>query len=57
MYGAAYSLKTASDSYSLVIDLGGAQIVFAFDRARMLEGAPATFLRTSPPKTRSAPKH
>lgn len=50
MYRAGTELKTGAKTYSLVIGLGGAQAVFTFDRDRMLEGAPAGFIRTLPDK-------
>ena len=48
MYRADVSLEKTANLYSLSIGLGGAQTVFAFDRARMLEGAPAAYTRMPP---------
>ncbi|HEV7240122.1 MAG TPA: hypothetical protein VGQ36_12860 [Thermoanaerobaculia bacterium] len=48
MYRAGSSIDATGDIYSLAIDLGGARVVFAFDRSRMLEGAPAAYTRMPP---------
>jgi hypothetical protein len=42
MYSAASSLEMTSGSYTVVIRPGGSQTAFSFDRARMVEGVPAT---------------
>jgi hypothetical protein len=55
MYRAGAALETGAKAYSLAIDLGGAQVLFAFDRDRMLDGTPAGFTRTPPGKRRSIP--
>lgn len=41
-------MEIQATAYSLAIDLGAAQVVFAFDRSSMLEGAPAGYVRTPP---------
>ncbi|HEX9942744.1 MAG TPA: hypothetical protein VGG03_12050 [Thermoanaerobaculia bacterium] len=55
MYRAGTGMEPGPKSYSLTIDLGGAQVVFAFDRTRMLEGAPVELTRTTPDKQRPIP--
>lgn len=47
-YGASSSLTASPGQYALVIRLGGPQIAFIFERARMLEGAPASYMWTLP---------
>jgi len=49
--GAGSALEIAENAYVLRIDLGGARAVFAFDRMRMLEGAPAAYTRMPPGAT------
>ena len=49
MYRADASIEITHDAYALAIGLGGAQTVFAFDRTRMLEGAPAAHTRMPSP--------
>lgn len=51
MYRAGAALETGPKAYSLAIDLGGAWVVFAFDRNRLLAGAPVEPTR-APPKRR-----
>ena len=48
MYRAGAVLEPGAKAYSLVIDVGGAQVRFDFDRARMLAGAPVELIRTLP---------
>ncbi len=48
MYRAGTALETGAKNYSLVIDLGGAPILFTFDRTRMLAGDPVELTRTLP---------
>lgn len=48
MYLTGSSIEAIGDTYSLAIDLGGARVLFAFDRSRMLEGAPAAYTRMPP---------
>jgi hypothetical protein len=48
MYRAGTALEPGAKTYSLVIDLGGAQVLFTFDRARMLAGDPVELTRTPP---------
>ena len=55
MYQAGAALEIGAEAYSLVIGLGGAQVLFAFDRGHMLEGTPAGFTRTLPDKRRPTP--
>jgi hypothetical protein len=52
IYRAGTGMEPEPESYSLTIDLGGAQVVFAFDRNRMLEGAPVEPARTLPHRQR-----
>jgi hypothetical protein len=52
MYRAGTALEPGAETYSLVIDLGGAQVLFAFDRARMLAGDPVELTRTLPARQR-----
>lgn|GEM_PF-6052317 len=48
MFRAGTALEPGAKAYSLVIDVGGAQVRFDFDRARMLAGAPVELIRTLP---------
>ena len=45
IYRADAGMAVGAQTYSLAIDLGAAQVLFVFDRARMLEGAPAAYTR------------
>lgn len=52
MYRAGTVLEVGPKTYSMVIDLGGAQVLFTFDRTRMLEGAPVELTRALPERRR-----
>ena len=57
MYAASSSLEILPGQYLVVINLGGPQAAFAFERVRMLEGAPATVARTLPARDSPARDH
>jgi hypothetical protein len=52
MYRAGTALEPEAKTYSLAIDLGGTQALFAFDRVRMLAGDPVELTRTLPDRHR-----
>jgi hypothetical protein len=52
MYRAGTALEPEAKTYSLAIDLGGTQALFAFDRIRMLAGDPVELTRTLPDRQR-----
>ncbi len=52
MYRAGTALEPEAKTYSLVIGPEGAQVLFTFDRARMLAGRPVEPTRTPPGRQR-----
>ncbi len=52
IYRAGAVLEPGAKASSLVIDVGGAQVQFNFDRSRMLTGAPVELTRTLPDRQR-----